>query len=422
MFARISGRSVNGVITAPPSKSYTHRALICASLAGGMSRVVGPSLCDDFFATFKALTSLGITLSIAEGGVTVVGGGFKPRVGLINCDESGTTLRFIVGVVSLINQRLLITGGSSLLRRPIGELVRALNALGSKMLCSGDYPPVVSYGGFRGGDVVIRGDISSQFISSLLLISPLADEEVVIHVFSVESKPYVLMTLRTQELFGVRVKVLDSGDHLTFQVPKTRYRPTNFLVEGDWSSAAYFLVAGAISGYVRVGNIGLDSVQADKEVLNVLRDVGASVRAGGNWVEVSEGSLEGFNYDVSNSPDLLPTLAVLAALARGESVISGIGRCRFKESDRVEAVVTNLKRLGVSVRVSGDDLVVRGVERVKSGIVSSFGDHRVAMAFSLLSLRSEGSVVIEDPLCVGKSYPNFWDELNSLGVEVEISL
>lgn len=422
MFVRVSGGSVNGVITAPPSKSYTHRALICASLAEGVSRVVGPSLCDDSFATLKALTSLGIPSSITEEGITVVGGRFKPRVGLINCDESGTTLRFILGVASLINQRLLITGRGSLLRRPIGELVRALNTLGSRMLCSGDYPPVLSYGGFRGGDVTVRGDVSSQFISSLLLISPLADREVTLHAFNVESRPYISMTLRTQELFGVKVKVLDGDDHLTFQVPSTSYRPTDFLVEGDWSSASYLLTAGAISGYVRVGNISLDSLQADKEIVNILRGVGASVMVGGNWVEVSERSLESFNYDVSNSPDLLPTLAVLAALARGESVISGIRRCRLKESDRVEAVITNLKRLGIWVEVRGDELVIKGEGRVKSGIISSFGDHRIAMAFSLLSLRSEGSIVIEDPLCVSKSYPNFWDELNALGVKVEVFL
>ncbi len=422
MLARVWGRRVEGAVSAPPSKSYTHRALVCASLADGNSNILNPSLCDDTFATLKALTSLGVKSSLNHTCITVSGGELSPRSDLINCGESGTTLRFIVGVASLIRRRLIVTGEKSLLRRPVGELVRALNSLGANVVCNGDFPPVISYGGFKGGRAVVRGDVSSQFISSLLLISPVAEEESTISVSHVESKPYVMMTLKTQEIFGVKVKVTDEGDGLTFNVPTTPYKSTDFVVEGDWSSTAYFLTAAAISGYVRVFNVRPDSLQADKEILKLLKDVGASVRSGHDWVEVSEGPLESFEHDVSDSPDLLPTLAVLAASAKGESIIRGIGRCRLKESDRVEAVYANLRGLGVAVDLRNDELIIKGGEKIRSGTIKSYGDHRIAMAFSLLSLKSEGDLLIDDPMCVSKSFPNFWGELTSLGVKVEVLL
>lgn len=354
--------------------------------------------------------------------VLISGGNLSPEVGVIDCEESGTTLRLITGVSSLINHRIILTGGKSLLRRPIGELVSALNKLGAKVMCRGDYPPVVSYGGFKGGVTDIRGDISSQFISSLLLISPLGGLETTLSTYNAESKPYIFMTLEVQKAFGVNVKVNDDGNYLTFRIPNSSYRGTNYLVEGDWSSASYFLVAAAISGHVKVTNLNLSSLQADKEVLKVVKDFGASVMSNDNSVEVIASRLEGFEYDVSDSPDLLPTLAVLAASAKGRSVIRGVGRCRLKESDRVESTVANLKALGVDVRVVDDGITIDGVGKVKSGIVNSYGDHRIAMAFSTLSLVSDGGIVIEDPLCVSKSFPNFWNNLSNLGLNVEVIL
>jgi 3-phosphoshikimate 1-carboxyvinyltransferase len=418
LLVRVSGKRLEGVLKAPPSKSYTHRALICASLARGRSRILNPLLADDTFTTLKALTSLGVEFLITDKFIDVFGGVLKPKVSLVNCEESGTTLRFILGVASLVSSRLLITGSGSLLRRPIGELVRALSDLGAKVLSNGDYLPVISYGGLKGGIARVRGDISSQFISSLLIVSVLAKEPTTIIITSrLESKPYVEMTLKTQECFGVRV--VSSGD--VFEVPQANYKPTEFSVEGDWSSITYFLVGGAISGYVRVLNVDLSSLQPDKKVLDVLRMSGASVVLGSDWVEVSGGGLEGFEYDVSDSPDLLPALSVLAAVSKGTSVIRGVSRCRLKESDRVEAVVTNLKNLGVDARVLGDEVLIKGCKNVKPGVVSSYGDHRIAMAFSLLSLVSD-YIVIDNPFCVSKSYPNFWEDLNSLGVKVEVVL
>ncbi|MEM2757669.1 MAG: 3-phosphoshikimate 1-carboxyvinyltransferase, partial [Sulfolobales archaeon] len=307
MLVRISGKTIEGSVEAPPSKSFTHRALICASLAEGNSKIVNPSPCDDSFATIKALTGLGIEASLMDKYLMISGGNLKPKMGLINCEESGTTLRLIVGVTSLINQRIIVTGDKSLLRRPIGELVRTLNNLGAKITCNGDYPPVISYGGFTGGITTVRGDISSQFISSLLLVSPLGNKETTIHAHRIESKPYIFMTLKTQEAFGIRVKLYEEDDSIIFQIPTTRYKSTDFFIEGDWSSANYFLAAAAISGHVKVNNVRLDSLQADKEIVKVLKEAGASVRSGNDFVEVIGGYLESFEYDVSNTPDLLPT-------------------------------------------------------------------------------------------------------------------
>lgn len=417
---RIIGKELRGSIKAPPSKSYTHRALVCASLANGFSEVVNPLICDDTLATINALISLGIDIAIRGNYVEVYGGSLKPRVNVINCYESGTTLRFITAISALTNELIFITGYGSLLRRPIGELVRALNSLGGRVGCSNDYPPVVTFGRVKGGKALIRGDISSQFISSLLLISPLALTDVSLEVFNLESKPYVLMTLDVQKSFGVNVDYVFDDKVSKFYVRPSRYVPTEFVVEGDWSSTSYFLVGATISGEVRVEGVSVRSLQADKAIVDVLKSVGASLRLGDDWVEVSSNVLEGFHYDVRDSPDLLPTLAVLAAVSRGTSRISGISRCRFKESDRVEAVVSNLRRLGITANVLGDELVIKGVERVRGGIIESYDDHRVAMAFSLLSLKSSEGLVINNAFSVSKSYPSFWRDLRSLGVDVEV--
>lgn len=371
-------------------------------------------------ATLNALTSLGVGLSLRNECIEIYGGRIRPKTNIINCYESGTTLRFIAGITSLINDYFIITGHGSLLRRPVGELVNALNELGGRALCVGGYPPVITLGRIRGGMAVVRGDVSSQFISSLLIISPLADEEVTLRIPHLESKPYVLMTLDVQRSFGVSIKYVDYGESLEFRITPSKYTPTTFNVEGDWSSTSYLLVGAAISGSIRVYGINIKSIQADEEILNVLRAAGATVLTGGDWVEVSSSKLEGFEFDVRNSPDLLPVLSALAAVSKGITVIRGIGRCRFKESDRVESVVANLRRLGVVVKVVNDELVIEGVEQVKGGIIDSYGDHRIAMAFSLLSLKSSNGLVINDPLTVSKSYPNFWRDLRLLGMSVEV--
>ena len=414
----IRGSELRGTIRVPPSKSYTHRALICAGLAEGKSEIVAPLICDDTLRTINGLRALGVKVSVNRHSIEVNGGKLSPKVSLIECGASGTTLRFLTGVCSTINSKVVLTGSGSLLRRPIGELVKALNRLCARVISAGDYPPVIVRGKLRGGIADIRGDISSQFISAVLIAAPLAEEGVeVIVTTKLESRPYVRMTIEVQNAYGVNVQVLERP-RLRFSVSPSEYEAGVFHVEGDWSSAAYLLAGSAISGRVKVVGVNPQSIQADRRILDVIEQAGARIHQGPSWVEVEGEDLEGFRFDVSDSPDLFPTLAAMAAVADGASEIAGIERNAFKESNRIEMVLYNLRRLGVEAWLKDDRMIIKGRRFLKGGIVKTGGDHRIAMAFSLLGLRADKGIVIDDGTCIRKSYPNFWRDLSKLGVMV----
>jgi 3-phosphoshikimate 1-carboxyvinyltransferase len=277
---------------------------------------------------------------------------------------------------------------------------------------------VVRGGGLKGGLTELPGNISSQFVSALLLISPFADSGICIRLTTpLESKPYVLMTLECLQEFGISVSF--SEDLREFETVKQAYVPARYQVEGDWSSASYLLAAGALAGEIELENLNPESLQGDKIIMKLLQEMGASVNIEGNSVTVKRSRLKGIKADLSDCIDLLPTMAVLAAAAEGVSEFTGIARARLKESDRVAAVEEGLERMGIGVAVERDRLTITG-SSLQAAVINSHGDHRIAMAFSLLGLLA-GPVTIDNAECVSKTYPEFWDTLKSIGGKVELN-
>lgn len=405
---------IRGAIAAPPSKSYTIRGLMCAALAEGESRLISPLSSDDTEAALEVLGQIGVGLKRGTDCWQVSGGHLKPPAEDLFCRDSAATMRFMTAICSLIPGSCRLVAGESLSRRPIEPLLQALRQLGVK--CHAEVKSVVVDGGLRGGTTEIPGDISSQFISALLLVAPLAEEGVTIRLTTPpESKPYLEMTLNCLAQFGITVKT--AADLTEFVVPRQQYRPANYTIEGDWSSASYFLALGALSDGVTITNLKQKSLQGDKIMLNLLRDMGAHISSSGDAVSLSGTGLKAITADLSDCIDLLPTVATLAALAEGTSHLSGIERARAKESNRVTAVKEGLEKMGIRVTEERSRLTIFGGQP-KGALIDSRNDHRIAMAFSILGA-AVGSTVIEGAECVAKTYPQFWAALKQIGGEVK---
>ncbi|OGN99325.1 MAG: 3-phosphoshikimate 1-carboxyvinyltransferase [Chloroflexi bacterium RBG_13_51_18] len=441
------GRSnITGAVIAPSSKSMTIRALVCAALSQGESEIINPLVSDDTNAAVNVLTKLG-TIIRQEGDVwKITGGRFRVHTGDLDCGESATTLRFMTALCSLIPGRHRLVGGPSLSRRPVGTLVDALVKLGVKASAekTGQPPVIVEGGPFKGGITDIAGNVSSQFISALLLISPFAPKAVSIKLTTpLTSKPYILMTLRCLKQFGIDVN--RQGN--MFVVVRQKYCPASVKIEGDWSSASYFLALGAMSEEgVVVQNLNTASLQGDRVIVDMLRNMGARIRISGSNVLIAHGRLRAIKADLSDCIDLLPTMAVLAAMARGTSELTGIQRARLKESNRVSAVREGLVKLGITVTEEDNRMKIVGINALISAddenvdetldeaptaaqffagasqesiAIRSHDDHRIAMAFAVIATVI-GGVAVRDAECVTKTYPAFWQDFQKIGGEIQI--
>ena len=418
MDVRVVRSLVGGSLEPPPSKSMTHRALVCSALAEGESVIRNPLVSDDTQATRWILELLGADVSGGDDEWKVRGGALKEPYAELDCGESGTTIRFMTAVCGLVDGVCKLSGGQSLSRRPMGPLVEGLRQLGVDVNSRGGLPPITvkGRGRIRGGEASIRGDISSQFVSALLFVAPLTDRKTVVNVTTqLESKPYVSMTMDTQRLFGVDVKA--SEDMSAYTVSGQKYSPAELTVEGDWSSAAFLLAAGAMSGGVTVGNLNMESKQPDMAILDVLGSMGAILDRHDSSIHVREATLKGLTLDMTDCPDLFPVVAALCATASGTSTLTGIRRLQFKESDRIAAMAEGLKRMGVRTALDEDTFTIEG-GRPKGSMVSPHQDHRIAMAFTVLGLAADGETVITDAECVSKSYPGFWEDIESIGAEI----
>ena len=419
MKALISKSKIRGRVSAPSSKSYTIRGLMCAALAEGKSGIMQPLSSDDTEASINVLSRVGIRIQRKKDWWQVIGGHFhEPDVDLF-CGESAATLRFMTAICSLIPGKCQLTAGPSLSQRPVKLLIEALRQLGTNVYCEGETAPVMIDGGrLRGGVAKLAGNVSSQFISALLFIAPLADETVKIRLTTpLESKSFVLMTLDCMGKFGIKVEF--SKDLREFEIEKQVYKPAKYRVEGDWSSASYFLALGALSGEVEVANLNWQSRQGDRLILEFLKNMGASVTAKDTSIKVIKSKLNAIRADLSDCIDLLPTMAVLAAVADGVSEFTGIERARLKESNRVSVLREGLERMGIKVVEERDRLAIIG-STPKGSVIDTKDDHRIAMSFGILGT-VVGDMVIDNAECVSKTYPEFWEVLKSIGGEVEIN-
>lgn len=400
---------VEKTIKAPPSKSLTIRAAAAALLSSSETRILLPSLCDDAVACWGIIQALGAEVESTPEGVKVTGG-LHLKNPTLDCGESGLCLRLFAPVASLLGKEICLIGSGSLLKRPVKMMEYPLRHLGVRCQTQNGFLPVKVQGPLSSGRFKIQGSESSQFLTGLLMSLPLCEEESRIQVWDLKSKPYILMTLEVLSHFGVEI---EKDEQLTrFRIPgKQHYQGKAYRVEGDWSGAAFLLVAGAIGGRVCVTGLNRNSSQADTKILEALRSAGARVGVEENQVSVSRKNLEAFEFDATHCPDLIPALTVLASFSTGLSRIKGVRRLKHKESDRGEALLTEFQKLGVSVQKQKDSLVVEG-GRLEGGTVFSHHDHRIAMALAVAGLRSETGVGIQGWECVAKSYPDFFKDLN----------
>ena len=412
-------RNLDASVPIPGSKSFTQRGLAVASLAEGKSLLQNALLSEDSTYLMEALRNLGAEIRI-EGKdiqVTGTGGRLKNPGKSLYLGNNGTAMRFLTSLVSLGEGEYTLTGTERLCRRPIGALVEALRSLGVEASSRGEdgFPPVVvNAAGLPGGSVVFKDIVSSQFVSSLMICAPYARKETVIELEGpIRSYPYLEMTREVMEAFGVPVH-RDLPNR--FRVSgREQYRSREYRVEGDASSASYFFLAAAIcKGRVRVENLTPRTRQGDIGILTVLEELGCRVMRGDNWVEVWGGELKRGEYafDFGNMPDMVPGLAVLAARRFGRTLIRNVGHLRFKESDRLKALATELRKIGIPVQESEDGLAIEGGP-AKGAKIETYDDHRIAMSFAILGLAVPG-ISIQNPDCVGKSFPDFWEKLGGL--------
>jgi 3-phosphoshikimate 1-carboxyvinyltransferase len=408
---------VEATLTLPGSKSYTHRALIAAALASGESILANALKAEDTDLTARVLARLGADLDWQGRTVRVqgTGGHLLPLAESIFLGNSGTSMRFLTAVAALGQGTYRLAGTPRLNERPMGELLEALKNLGVRTTSEkgNNCPPVIVQGGsFKGGKTSLSGAVSSQYLSALLLIGPLAPRGVEIDITGeLVSRPYVDITLAVLSAFGI---TYSREAYQRFVLPGGQsYQSRHYDIEADASSASYFWAAAALTrGRVTIANLDLESVQGDIDFLSVLARLGCHLTSGPEGLTVEGGPLQGIHMDMSAMPDLVPTLGVLAAFAEGETVVSGVAHLRHKESNRLAAVVTELRKMGVTAEETPDGLrIVGGTPH--GADIDTYQDHRIAMSFAVAGLKAAG-VVIRDPDVVAKSFPDFWEVFEGL--------
>ena len=406
---------VNAVIEAPPSKSYTNRALIVASLANGISTIKRPLFSDDTNYMIDGLRKLGVIISKRGKDIIVIGtaGRLKPASASIFVGNAGTTMRFITTFASLSDGVTTITGDKRMLERPIQDLLEALKQLGVRSECNNGLPPVKIHGGtFNGGSIELKGNVSSQFISSILMCSPYAKKDIEIKIKgSILSKSYVDLTLDVMQNFGVHVKNLNYRRFIIKNTP--RYVSKDYKIEGDASNASYFFGAAAITkGKVMVKNINPNSKQGDIKFVDLLKKMGCGVKRGRNFIQVQGRELRSVDVDMSNMPDVVPTLSVISLFAKSTTTIKNVPHLRLKETDRLKALSLELRKVGANVEELQDGLRIKR-RRLQKAIIETYNDHRMAMSFAMAGLAING-IRIKNPSCVNKSFPDFWIKFEKL--------
>jgi len=407
----------DGAVTVPGSKSYTHRALIVSSLADGESFLFNGLRCEDTEHTARGLIKFGVDVRWESDHVRVLGKGgmFRAADEKIDVGNSGTTMRFLTALAALKTGITLLDGSERMRKRPMGELLGGLEELGVKAYSQkGDNcpPVIVESQGLTGGTARIEGEESSQFISGLLMVAPYARRDVNLEVTGfLVSKPYVDITQDVMSAFGVEVR--NQGYYSFFVKAGQRYLPQRYRIEGDASNASYFFSAAAVCrGRVRVGNLNPATIQGDIGFVGILERMGCHVTRGSDWIEVMGGELHGIEVDMNERPDLVPTLAVTAAFARGKTVIRNIEHLRLKESDRIHALAVELSKMAIRVREGEGGLEIEG-GKPRGGEVETYNDHRMAMSFAIAGLAVPG-MRIKEERCVDKSFPGFWETLQKL--------
>jgi 3-phosphoshikimate 1-carboxyvinyltransferase len=415
---------VAGDLFAPASKSYTHRAIILASFAKGESVIKNPLIANDTLYTIKACKLFGAQIIAKKNKLIIKGNqgiiNLNPYIKRIYVGSSGTTLRFICAIAALANKKTLVTGTKGICRRPNQELINSLNKLGLSVKSSNsNYPPIViDRGNFKGGVIDISGQVSSQFISALLLISPFAKPGLKIKIKDkLVSRPYVDITIDMMKKFGVKVK---NTNYSSFFINSGQsYQCCNYKVEGDFTSASYFFAAAAIcNSQISITGLDYQSFQGDKYFLNILKKMGCQVINSKNKISlIGNNKLKGIDIKMENFPDIVQSLAIVSSYAKGNTVIRKISHLKYKETNRLAALTKELNKMNIKTKALSNSLTIYG-GNPKGTLINTYNDHRMAMSFAVMGLRAQGKTIIKNPKTVAKSYPNFFNHLKKLGADV----
>ena len=399
----------NGVLTAVPSKSHAHRLLIMSAFSKGKTIIYNVGSSEDVYATANCLNSLGAKVEIEDGNATVVGAENIPNIALLDCGESGSTLRFLMPVCSALGVTVTFTGRGKLLTRPNDKLIEVLTSHG------------VSVNGFthsgvlRGGNFDIDASVSSQYVTGLILASVLTGEDCKIKLMNgAVSKSYINITLKAVKSFGIEYTV--ENDVIEIKGGQKFTSPKFITAEGDWSSAAFPLVLGAINGKVTVKGLFYNSEQGDKVIIDLLKRAGVKLRESENSFTAEKSQIKAVEFDAKDCPDTVPIVSTLLAFAKGTSTIKNVERLKIKESNRLEAIIDNLKRAGISAKTDGKNLYIQGGEP-KSNEFLGYNDHRIVMSAVVLAIGASGSSTVTNSSAVKKSYPEFFNDINKLGGE-----
>ena len=402
----------NGTVNVPPSKSDVHRAIICAAMANGVSRISPVALSNDIKATIGCIKALGADAVLENNVLTVDGTNmYKNKTALLDCGESGSTLRFFIPIAAVGNINATFVGKGKLPQRPIGIFTEALPKAGTVCKTEGGLPLEIK-GQLKSGIFEIPGNVSSQFITGLLLALPIleGDSEIVL-TSPLESVGYIAMTIRTMK------QATEKGWHIK---GGQSYKTCDYTTDGDWSQAAFFMVLGAVSGKVTVKGVAKDSTQGDKKCAEILARFGAKVTQLDNEVTVEKRELKAITIDASQIPDLVPVLSVCAAFAEGTTKIINAERLRIKECDRLKATAELLNNLGGKVKELSDGLEITGVSSLKGGNVNGYNDHRIVMSAAVCAARSDEDITATFAMSINKSYPDFYIDYNSIGGKANV--
>ena len=428
MKIKIRPGKLNGTIEIPPSKSYSHRAVIAAALAenGKKSKIDNLKFSVDITTTTDIMENWGAEIERFESALEIIGNGGKvvPRDKYVQCNESGSTIRFLIPVGITSENELVFDGKGKLVDRPLDSYYRIFDKQGLKYETTGGKLPLTVNGKLKPGNYEIDGNISSQFITGLLYALPLleGDSKLIINK-NLESKGYVDLTLEILKL--ARIEIVNN-DYKSFDIRGNQtYKPFDYTVEGDYSQVAFWIVAGIISANrdneVKCLHVNKNSLQGDREIIEIVTRMGAKLEIFDDYVIVKPSKTKGTIIDISQCPDIGPVLTVLAALSEGETRIINGERLRIKESDRITSIKTELNKLGGNVSEEGDSLMIQGLEGFRGGVtVNAWNDHRIAMSLAIASTRCEKEIILEEAESVRKSYPHFWDDFVKMGGEIEV--
>lgn len=409
--------TVQGKIMANPSKSAMQRAIAAALIANGQSVISNPCVSNDCLAALKVAENLGAKVNRKADKIEIISQNINPKSTTVNCGESGLGIRMFTPIAALSDKEIIIKGEGSLIHRPVHFFEEVLPQLAVSCNTQNGKPPLIINGPLKAENITVDGSLSSQFLTGLLMAYGATAENKTITVKNLTSKPYIELTLKIMQHFGVHVKH-DNLEKFHFD-EKQNYQPGTYTVEGDWSGAAFLLVAGAIGNEIEVKGLDLHSPQSDKAILKAIEKAGAQLNRKDSGVFIKKDSLKGFEFDATQCPDLFPPLVALAANCHGLTKIKGANRLTHKESNRSLSLQQEFGKMGIEITVEGDHMLIHGGTGIHAATVHSHHDHRIAMACATAALNADAPVTIEVADAVNKSYPEFWDHWNKIGGTVE---